>query len=60
MQLYEGILVKQDNKFLAAILRLNSEEPNCDTVAEREFDREDEANSWLDREMSRFTEDREV
>jgi hypothetical protein len=56
MYLYEGLLVEQDNgKFLAAILRISHEEPNCDTVADREFDIEQDAAIWLDDEMSRLT-----
>ena len=56
MYLYEGIIVRQGNgTFQAAILKLMHDEPCCDTVMERECSTEEEANIWLDDEMSRLT-----
>lgn len=56
MYLYEGLLVRQDNnRFLAAILKITHDEPCCDTVATREFDHVEDATIWLDDEMSRLT-----
>ena len=57
MLIYEGVLVPVDgNKFHVAILKLNPSEPCCDTIMERECDTEQEANIWLDDEMSRLTD----
>jgi hypothetical protein len=56
MDIYEGILVKQKNdKFMVVILKLNHyPEPCCDTVAEKETSDENEANIWLDDELSKL------
>ena len=55
MYLYEGIIVQLGNgKFQAAVLKLMHDEPCCDTIMERECESEDEANIWLDDEMSRL------
>ena len=54
MYLYEGILVQTGDTFTAAILRLNHDEPGCDTVMERECNTKEEAEIWLDDEMSRL------
>lgn len=56
MHMYQGLIVKQDNgKFVGAILRLNINEPNCDTILEHETEDEVEINVWLDDEMERLT-----
>lgn len=56
MFIYEGIVIQVDNgKFHAAILKLTHDEPGCDTVMERECSNEEEANIWVDDEMSRLT-----
>lgn len=56
MYIYEGLLFLQgDGKFTAVILKLTHDEPNCDTVAEFSTYNEEEANIWLDDEMSRLT-----
>lgn len=56
MFLYEGIIVQTGkDKFQAAILKLNHDEPNCDTVMERECSSQEEADIWVDDEMSRLT-----
>jgi hypothetical protein len=53
--LYEGLIVKKANTFLVVILKLDPNEPNCDTVREFETQDEQEANIWLDDEMARLT-----
>jgi hypothetical protein len=61
MYLYEGVVVRTgNNKFHAVILRLDHNEPNCDTIMERECNSEEEANIWVDDEMMRLTEGKGV
>jgi len=56
MFIYESIVVKQDNgMFLAAILKINHDEPNSDTVKEFETANREEAMIWADDELSRIT-----
>jgi hypothetical protein len=55
MYIYEGLLMRQkDGMFVAVILKLTHDEPNCDTVAEHVTYNEEEAHIWLDDEMSRL------
>ena len=55
MHIYEGIVIQVDgNKYHSAILKLMHDEPGCDTVMEHECDSEEEANIWVDDEMSRL------
>ena len=59
--LYEGLIVQVDNgKFHTAILRLTPTEPGCDTIMERECSNEEEANIFIDDEMSRLVSDKGV
>ena len=60
MYIYEGIVLKVGNKFHAAILKLMHDEPGCDTIMERECDTVEEANIWVDDEMSRLTQGKGV
>jgi hypothetical protein len=53
--LYEGIIVDDGEGFFAAILKLNPNEPGCDVVKEyRKAKSQEEAEIWLDDEMSRL------
>ena len=61
MFIYEGIVIlTNDGKFQAAILKLTNDEPGCDTVMERECDSIEEANIWLDDEMSRLVNNKGI
>jgi hypothetical protein len=60
MYIYEALLLKRDNKFIAVILKLSHDEPCCDTVMERECVSEDEANIWIDDELNRLTHGRGI
>lgn len=53
--LYEGLIIKEDHRFIAIILKLTPDEPGCDTVNEYQSVSEEEANIWLDDEMARLT-----
>jgi hypothetical protein len=54
--LYEGLIFRQaDREFHAVILKLTYDEPGCDTVMEYTAQSEEEANIWVDDEMSRLT-----
>ena len=55
MLMYEGLVVKKQDGFIAVILRLDHDEPCCDTLKEFETKNEEEANIWVDDEMSRLT-----
>jgi len=55
MHIIEGLVIQQGNgRYMAVILRLNHDEPNCDTIMEKDTSDENEANIWLDDEMSRL------
>ena len=61
MYTYEGIAVRLDSAtFHAVILKVNSDEPGHDTLMERECRSREEANIWIDDEISKLTSGRGV
>jgi hypothetical protein len=52
--LYESLVVKQDNAYMAVILRLDHDSPNCDTVKEYQTTSYEDATIWADDELSRL------
>jgi hypothetical protein len=53
--MYESLIVKHDEMYTAVILRLDADEPNCDTVKEHTTGSYEEAIIWCDDEMFRIT-----
>ena len=55
MYMYESsIALQEDGKYLAVILQVSGQEPNYDTVKEREADTLEEATIWVDDEITRL------
>jgi hypothetical protein len=53
--MYESsIALQEDGKYLAVILQVSGQEPNYDTVKEREADTLEEATIWVDDEITRL------
>jgi hypothetical protein len=56
MYIYDANIVYQPNgKFHASILRINHDEPGYDTVMEMELSTIEDAEIWVDDELSRLT-----